>query len=931
MIDANRKASIYLRNGLETSSITVTPSLYLSNGVRYKLSQLTLEASGTAVLSINDALQEKGIAPWAILSGYVEVEYTWAWDPLCVSVTSTDPIHSTIFTYGLQPSVVTDLHSHISKTKMNGMYVTDGMWWKPEAGVTGFVGLSNITTGSIDARIQVSDHQNNLLGVYTARISPHSTKIISLKALEQAASGTAGGLRVLHTGTEEGLLINGGLEDQSSGYSANLPFHYRFSPAPAPKSPETYAELGLMTGPADPMMAFPAGTVFTPFSVARNVSSQPVSITPTLYWMQSGKAHSARLHPFTLVPFETQSIDVASLLSDASVRVVNGSVNLILEAQGQPRSLLMASGSVDQKNTYVFQVLPHGVQESAAKTISYWSTGKGDDTMVTVWNPADESQDYRFTLFFAGGQYALPIHLEARATRVFNISSIIENQIPDDNGNTIPGSVHEGSAKISGTHADNEEILVALDAGTYNVRKATCSYYCISCDGEVLTYVEVSPFNVGKGANSTLSFSVKDNLGNQYYAAGSWSSSNTTVATVAAQDWNELGMVTGNAHGTSTFYASGSGAIYNSYYCAYDPYCPDNSSYSGSGGGTVTDNTPIVTGISPSDWTAGTTTPAVTITGQYFGTNVPTISFSPSAGITYSLVSYNDSQIVANISVASGTPNEDVTVTVTNNGYGGLGFQSGGGSVSPTSSAVYATVHAPISSPEVTVIAWVNGGAPDLVTLPSGANTTLISNLNSSGSKCALEVTYWAIFGSAKDLYSQNDRDYANAFLVAHSANSAPPSTITPSSQLSGGNYRLFNDWGDSKGSYNVGITPDPCKFLGQTINGWAGAGQASKYMGQSGTSGSGKVYQIAEGRIGKLGQRGSQTINQGRTVPFIYDVIEFDTAGNLTVSDHATFPTYYFYKNGVLQTGLTVTQSTVKAFVTGYDASNEGAWSPIP
>ncbi len=62
MIDANRKASIYLRNGLETSSITVTPSLYLSNGVRYKLSPVTLEASGTAVLSINDALQQKGIA-----------------------------------------------------------------------------------------------------------------------------------------------------------------------------------------------------------------------------------------------------------------------------------------------------------------------------------------------------------------------------------------------------------------------------------------------------------------------------------------------------------------------------------------------------------------------------------------------------------------------------------------------------------------------------------------------------------------------------------------------------------------------------------------------------------------------------------------------------------------------------------------------------
>lgn len=94
MIDANRKASIYLRNGLVMSSITVTPNVYLSNGARYRFSPVTIESSGTAVISINDGLSEQGISPWAILSGYVELEYVWAWDPLCATVTSTDPVHS---------------------------------------------------------------------------------------------------------------------------------------------------------------------------------------------------------------------------------------------------------------------------------------------------------------------------------------------------------------------------------------------------------------------------------------------------------------------------------------------------------------------------------------------------------------------------------------------------------------------------------------------------------------------------------------------------------------------------------------------------------------------------------------------------------------------------------------------------------------------
>ncbi|MBV9759862.1 MAG: hypothetical protein JO340_04800, partial [Acidobacteriaceae bacterium] len=57
-----------------------------------------------------------------------------------------------------------------------------------------------------------------------------------------------------------------------------------------------------MTGLADPMMGFPAGTTFTPYSVLRNVSDEAISITPRLYWMQAGAAHSAKLPAFTLSP-----------------------------------------------------------------------------------------------------------------------------------------------------------------------------------------------------------------------------------------------------------------------------------------------------------------------------------------------------------------------------------------------------------------------------------------------------------------------------------------------------------------------------------------------------------------------------------------------------------------------------------------------------
>jgi len=84
---------------------------------------------------------------------------------------------------------------------------------------------------------------------------------------------------------------------------------------------------------------------------------------------------------------------------------------------------------------------PHGVLESASKSLSYWNTADGDDTMVTIWNPADEAQDFVFQLSFAGGHYKFPMHLEARTTRTFNVSEIVDGGIPDPDENIIPSGV----------------------------------------------------------------------------------------------------------------------------------------------------------------------------------------------------------------------------------------------------------------------------------------------------------------------------------------------------------------------------------------------------------------------------------------------------------------------------------------------------------
>src|ERR1700693_639348 len=140
--------------------------------------------------------------------------------------------------------------------------------------------------------------------------------------------------------------------------------------AESQSSARNFAELGLMVGAAEPMMEVPVEPVFTPYSWAHNVSALPVSLTPVFYWMESSAARSARLPQVTVAPHQSINLDVPLMLTQAGLGKLNGSVHLVLEAGSNAEALLLASGSVDQKNTYVFQVLPWVATESLAQSIS---------------------------------------------------------------------------------------------------------------------------------------------------------------------------------------------------------------------------------------------------------------------------------------------------------------------------------------------------------------------------------------------------------------------------------------------------------------------------------------------------------------------------------------------------------------------------------
>lgn len=666
MIDGNFKSSVYIKNGVETSAITVTPVLYLSNGRAYTLPDISLEPSGTSILDIGASLEKVGIASYATLSGYIELKYTWPWDPICATIRNLDTTHSVIFNYGLRSSKAPDLPGQLTPPTTTTSRVIEGAWWKQESHVTGFVALTNTTSQSLSVKVQLSDDVGQTFGEQTAEVSPHGTKMLQLNGLATAKTAV-GGVRVQYTGKATDLLINGGLEDIGVGYSAVMPF--TSAPASEESSSATVVELGLMTGPADPMMHFPAGTVFSPYTVLRNVSRNAIVATPTLWWMAGGVAQSSQLPAVVLSALQSRSIDFASLLRQAGLDQFSGTFQLAFQVEGNSGGLLLAGGSVDATNTYVFEVTPHALAESASKSLSYWNIANGDDTMVTIWNPADEPQDFLFRLTFTGGYYDYAMHLEAHTSRSFNISEIVESGVPDPNGNVIPAAVDQGGAKIMGNHADNEHILVAIDAGTYNIRKATCGLYCQSCDGVTAASVADTPFVVPMTKQHQQAFYVTWNTGSQYNVTSfaKWTTSASSIATVGTPGNGISGMISGVSPGSATItaqYNASNEPNYSPYFCEGSQWSCPMSYFNGqrSSDGHVC---PSINIVYPSPIVAGTNG-AMGIRGSNFtGFTVSSVSLSGS-GVSVSGASVaSDTVINATYSATSNAQTGTKNLTVT--------------------------------------------------------------------------------------------------------------------------------------------------------------------------------------------------------------------------------------------------------------------------
>ncbi|HXG65560.1 MAG TPA: Ig-like domain-containing protein, partial [Blastocatellia bacterium] len=244
-----------------------------------------------------------------------------------------------------------------------------------------------------------------------------------------------------------------------------------------------------------------------------------------------------------------------------------------------PGTVVMAAVSASRGGNQVFRVplLDPAAQQSS--TGGYpWYIDETSATVVYVKNVTDQPQEYVLELSYPGGAYTLGLRtVEAGQTAVVDIRQLRDSQVADEHGQTIP--VDGTSGQVHWSLRGPEELVLIGRAEQADLAKGlSSSYACQNCCGDSFYQGSCLPNPVIGIPGSTNQFRAeeqdKDCFGNLRtpfsVSPSSWSSDNTTVATI-----NASGLATAQGPGSANITARWT--AYVRYYGGYPAACITNT------------------------------------------------------------------------------------------------------------------------------------------------------------------------------------------------------------------------------------------------------------------------------------------------------------------------------------------------------------------
>jgi hypothetical protein len=271
------------------------------------------------------------------------------------------------------------------------------------------------------------------------------------------------------------------------------------------------------------------GLTFSPYLITRNISSKPLTFSPSFSFEAGGSVQKVELPAIGLASQQTSVVNLREFQDSGLIPAAIETGDLDLEYRGSPGSVIAELASVDLSGSFVSPV-PLTCRGNRDLFMSFWRTDGDWESSLVLRNLASEENQAQITISYPGGVYLLEQQIPAETTVMISVNKLQQTQQPDAASNRIPASATMGGINIwSQNVADGFVINPML----INPKTATCN----SCPAD--GWVE-SGLPLENGANSSNSLFDAHQVGDTFglemalqWSDGHFSTDSTNTTTVS--------------------------------------------------------------------------------------------------------------------------------------------------------------------------------------------------------------------------------------------------------------------------------------------------------------------------------------------------------------------------------------------------------------
>jgi hypothetical protein len=418
----------------------------------------------------------------------------------------------------------------------------EAVWWMPSNQADVKVVLTNTTNVPLAITGTLSRKPHHVGSPQTFQLAAHETKILDLRTDfvngNQFTNSELVGLSFEHCAVKDALLARVMIKETNRGYSNFA----QFSNPDKGKSSE-YQGVGFQIEDI-------GSDIFTPIIVARNVGAETANVnTKISYTLENGTKGivtlpQERLRSNEMSLLKTQKI--TQLVRRENVKVAS----LEVEYNTSAGSVIVASHTVSNNRNQVFRVPMWDPLAQRSPTGGYpWRIEDTSQTETYIKNITDQEQDYvAFLVWENGGMYMIGLKpIAAHETINIDVKQLRDEQIPDEQGRTIPQYISSGQLQWTLRRKDNlpdddtsaNLALIGRSEQVDITKGIVNNYACQNCC--------VGNFSFGYVLPGDREIEFGDNIQYRAYEEGEtcygsrylyqitnpqWSSSNQSVATI---------------------------------------------------------------------------------------------------------------------------------------------------------------------------------------------------------------------------------------------------------------------------------------------------------------------------------------------------------------------------------------------------------------